>query len=68
MLINKALQIGDDFMSTNSITQPMKIKASQIKKLNTQNKISSSMIEVINKNKELYKTIGNHGIIKSLKI
>lgn len=55
-------------MSTNSITQPMKIKASQIKKLNTQNKISSSMIEVINKNKELYKTIGNHGIIKSLKI
>lgn len=55
-------------MSTSSITQPMIIKASELKKLDTKNRLSSSMVDVINKNKDVYENIGNHAIIKSLKL
>ncbi|WP_368644676.1 hypothetical protein AB4027_06000 [Alkalibacterium putridalgicola] len=55
-------------MSTNSITQPMHIKASQLKELNDKTQLSSTMVEIMVKNRDVYKNIGNRDIIKSLKI
>lgn len=62
------LKRGDDTMATTSITQPMKVKASELKKLNSDTKLSESMVRIMVSNKDVYKNVGNAGIIKSLKL
>lgn len=55
-------------MSTASITHPMKVKANELEKLSPRTKLSKSMVEIMAKNKDVYKNVGNSGIVKSLKL
>jgi len=59
---------GDDTVATTSITQSMRVKASELEKLNPDAKLSDSMVKIMVKNKDVYKNVGNSGIVKSLKL
>jgi len=59
---------GTDTAATTSITQSMRVKASELQKLNPDAKLSDSMVKIMVKNKDVYKNVGNSGIVKSLKL
>jgi len=59
---------GDDTVATTSITQSMRVKDSELEKLNPDAKLSDSMVKIMVKNKDVYKNVGNSGIVKSLKL
>lgn len=55
-------------MPTRSIIEPMCIKAEAIEAMRSTDSMSESMKEIIQKNQDLYKNVGNKEQIKSLKI